>query len=293
MPKNFRETLLVAHELSDGSTAVSQLSTQGKLLKRFGSLPGSVAALNEFRAHLAWSGGFLFRSNGVNLNTISEFNPDGTLKTTITPDTSPQHDIVPIAQDFTNDSIYMVDIFGSTNVIRHLDDPTTGASSPFATVAYIGIAGILDLCLGGSNGTKALYVLTQTDPVTVPDAQSRIAKIDPSGTVQFFDDPHLKVPYAFDVGSLAVAPHGSNIYVATTTEIVAMDSGGAHLGSFAFMDTKPSLDVAADGKIYAGRFDSTTGQVDVYNRKGDLLNMLHVPDATKIFDVLVASLPTD
>jgi len=73
-----KETLLVAHELSDGSTAVSQLSTHGA--QRFGSLPGSGAGSNEFRAHRAWSGGFPFRSNGAYLNTISEFSPDGTLK---------------------------------------------------------------------------------------------------------------------------------------------------------------------------------------------------------------------
>ena len=34
----------------------------------------------SFARTLHWSGGFIFRSNGIYLNTISEFSPDGTLK---------------------------------------------------------------------------------------------------------------------------------------------------------------------------------------------------------------------
>jgi len=289
MPENSKQTLLVAHELADGSTAVSQLTTQGKLLKRFGTLPGAGAGLNEFRPHLAWAGGFLFRSNGVKLNTISEFNPDGTLKNTITPDTSAQHDIVPIARDFAGASIYMVDTFAATNVIRHLDDPHTGASSAFATLQYTGIAGISDLYLGRSNGSTALYALTQTSPETVPGGKSRVAKIDVDGTVRFFDNQRLNVPYMFDVGSVAVSVKGGTIYVATSTEIVEMDESGAELGSFPFVDTKPSMDVAPDGKLFAGHFDSTNGQVDVFNHAGKLLKSIHVPDATRVFDVLIAA----
>jgi hypothetical protein len=285
--QSVKETLLVAHELPDGSTAVSQLNVEGKLLKRFGNLPGSGAGSNEFRPHLTWSGGFLFRSNGIYLNTISEFNPDGTLKATITPTTSPQHNIVPIAQDFTNSSIYMVDTFAGSNVVRHLDDPTTGASSSFAVLQYEGIGGVSDLYYGRSDGSTALYALTPTSPDIVPDPRSRVAKIDANGTVQFFDNPKLKVPWIFDVGSLAVAPDGDTIYVATSTEIVEMDATGAPLGSFALVDTKPSLDVDAEGRIYVGHFDSTNGQIDVFRPKGQLLKTINVPEATKVFDVLV------
>ena len=42
----------------------------------------------SFARTLHWSGGFLFRSNGIYLNTISEFSPEGTLKATIAPTTS-------------------------------------------------------------------------------------------------------------------------------------------------------------------------------------------------------------
>lgn len=296
MPNNpsaqsVKEILLVAHELPDGSTAVSQLNMHGDLLNRFGNLPGSGAGSNEFRPHLTWSGGFLFRSNGTFLNTISEFNPDGTLKATITPTTSPQHNIVPIAQDFTNSSIYMVDTFAGTNVVQHLDDPTTGASSFFAVLQYEGIGGVTDLYFGRSDGSTALYALTPTNPGIVPDPRSRVAKIDANGTVQFFDNPKLMVPPGFDVGSLAVSPDGNTIYVATSTEIVEMDATGAPLGSFALVDTKPSLDVDAEGKIYVGHFDSTNGQIDVFRSKGQLLRTINVPEATKVFDVMVARPP--
>lgn len=94
------ETLLVAHELADGSTAISQLSLGGVLLQRFGTLTPATGSSSEFRAHLALSGGFLFRSNGTALDTISEFNPDGTLKATITPTTSFEHQIVPYSPRF-------------------------------------------------------------------------------------------------------------------------------------------------------------------------------------------------
>jgi hypothetical protein len=288
MPQDSKETLLVAHELADGSTAISQLSIQGKLLKRFGTLPGAGAGANEFRPHLAWAGGFLFRSNGVILNTISEFNPDGTLNATITPNTSPEHDIVPIAQDFAGASIYMVDTFAATNVIRHLDDPLTGASSPFATLQYDGIAGISDLYMARSNGSTALYAFTQTNPQIVPGGKGRIARIDAGGTVRFFDNPKLNVPWMFDVGSVAVSAKRGNIYVATTTEIVEMDESGTALGSFPFVDTKPSMDIAPNGELYAGHFDSTNGQVDVFNRSGKLLKTINVPDATRVFDILIA-----
>jgi len=283
-----KETLLVAHELSDGSTAVSQLSMHGELLQRFGTLPGSGSGSNEFRAHLAWSGGFLFRSNGVFLNTISEFEPSGTLKATITPNSSLEHEVVPIAQDFLDSSIYMVDIFAATNVVRHLDDPATGASSPFVTLQYEGIAGVTDLYCGRSNGSKALYALTQTNPGTVSDAKSRVAKIEADGTIQFFDNPQLNVPRISDTGSIAAAPDGRSIYVATATEIVEMDSSGAPVGSFALVDTKPSLDVGDDGKIYVGHFDSTNGQIDVFHSSGQLFKTMNVPEATKVIDILIS-----
>ncbi|MFI5103487.1 MAG: hypothetical protein ACHP79_01065, partial [Terriglobales bacterium] len=170
------ETLLVAHELPDGSTAISQLTMSGALLRRFGELPApTLGHSNEFRAHLALSGGFLFRTNGVELNTISEFNPDGTLRATITPHTSSEHNIVPIARDFDNSSSYFIDTFAGTNVVQHLDDPTTGASSFFATLQYVGIAGISDLYFGGPQGSKALYALTQTSPAIVPGGKYRVA----------------------------------------------------------------------------------------------------------------------
>jgi hypothetical protein len=282
------ETLLVAHELPDGSTAISQLSMHGELLQRFGALPAPApGSSNEFRAHLALSRRFLFRSNGVQLNTISEFNPAGKLKNTITPNTSTQHNIVPIAQDFTNGSIYMVDTFAGSNVIQHLDDPSLGASSPFATLQYAGIAGITDLYFGGPHGKKALYALTQTSTAVVPDGKYRVAKIDSTGAVQFFDNPKLTVPFIFDVGSLAVAPMGGNIYVATTTEIVAMDASGAPLISFPFVDIKPSLDIDVNGNVYVGHFNSTTGQIDVFRPSGKLIRTLNVPGAIKIIDIVI------
>jgi hypothetical protein len=134
-----------------------------------------------------------------------------------------------------------------------------------------------------------LYALTQTSPDIVPDPKCRVAKIDPNGQVQFIDNPKLKVPWVFDIGSLAVAPRGGNIYVATTTEVVEMDASGAPLGSFALVDTKPSLDVGLDGKIYVGHFDSTNGQIDVFHQKGKLFKTINIPDATRVFDILIAN----
>jgi hypothetical protein len=303
------ETLLVAHQLTDGSTAISQLSLGGVLMNRFGTLPGTLDCCSfptEFRAHLALSGGFLFRSNGTYpppffpvVDTISEFNPDGTLKATITPTTSLQHDIVPMAQDFANSSIYMVDAFGGTNLIWHLDNPSTGASSVFAGVFYTGVGEIVDLYFGGPIGSEALYALTQTSPsitpCVVPGCTYRVAKIGPTGTVQFFDNPELVVPFVFDIGSLAVAPIGGNIYVATSTKIVKMDASGAPLGSFPLVDPKPSLDVDVDGMIYVGHFGPTvgsaTGQIDVFLPSGELVRTINVPGATRIYDILIVRPP--
>ena len=285
-PAQFQpDTLLVAHELLDGSTAISQLSKNGVLLQRFGVLPAPAPGVsNEFRAHLALSGGVLFRTNGVQLNTISDFNPDGTLAGTITPNTSPQHNIVPIAEDFAGTSIFMVDTFAGTNVIRHLDDTLTGASSAFVTLQYPGIAGIVDLYFGGPHG-RTLYALTQTSPQIVPDGKYRIAKISSTGTVEFLDNPKFTVPYVFDVGSVAVSSITGKIFIANTKEIVELDESGATLASFAFVDPKPSLDIAVDGSVYVGHFGSTTGQIDVF-RAGRNIGTLVVPNATKIIDVL-------
>ena len=284
------ETLLVAHELADGSTAISRLSLGGVLLQRFGTLTPAPGTSNEFRAHLALSGGFLFRSNGVVLNTISEFGPEGALKATITPNTSPQHNIVPIARDFANSSIYMVDTFAGTNVIRHLD-LSTGAGNAFVTLQYTGIAGITDLYFGGPARSEALYALTATSPQIVPGARNRVAKIDSTGAVQFFDNPELIVPFIFDVGSLAVAPIDGNIYVATTTKIVKLDASGAPLGSFTLEDGKPSLDVDVDGHIYVGHFSSNIGEIDIFLPSGRLIKTISVPGATRIIDILIVRPP--
>jgi len=67
-----------------------------------------------------------------------------------------QHNIVPIAQDLTSRSIYIVDTFAATNLVRHLDDASTGGSSPFAVVQLVGLAGISDLYSGGSDTAAAL-----------------------------------------------------------------------------------------------------------------------------------------
>ncbi|HEY6971994.1 MAG TPA: hypothetical protein VJA94_22475 [Candidatus Angelobacter sp.] len=286
-PAQFQsDTLLVAHELSDGSTAISQLSRTGALIQRFGVLPAPPFGVsNEFRAHLALSGGVLFRTNGVQLNTISDFNPDGTLAATITPSTSPQHKIIPIARDLSGRSIYIVDSFAGNNVIRHLDDILTGACSPFTVLQYPGMSGIVDMYCGGPRGHKALYALTATSPAIVPGANYRVAKIDPKGTIEFIDNPKFTVTYLFDVGSVAVAPSTGNIYVANTSEVVELDALGTTLNAFAFVDAKPSLDVAGDGSVYIGYFESTTGQVDVF-QAGQLVDSFHIPDATKIIDVL-------
>ena len=299
-------TLLVAHQLTNGSTVISQLTQTGRLLKRFGTLPGTSSSCcmfpTEFRPHLALSGEFLYRSNGTYspaiqpgaVDTISQFNSDGTLIATIIPTTSPQHEIVPIARDFADALIYMVDIFGSTNVIWHLNNPLTGASSGFAGVFYTGVAGITDLYFGGPEGSRALYALTATSPFitpcVVPGCANRVAKIDSTGTVTFFDNPELTLPFIFDVGRVAVDPNNGNIYVATTTKIVGMNASGAALGSFSFpfgFDGKPSLDVNSDGNILVGRFNSTTGEIDVFSPSGTLVSTIFVPDATHIFGVLI------
>lgn len=185
----------------------------------------------------------------------------------------------------------MVDTFAGTNVIRHLDDPSTGASSPFVTLQYPGIAGISDLYFGGPIRREALYALTQTSPQIVPGGKYRVAKIDATGAVQFFDNPELIIPFVFDVGSVAVAPIDGNIYVATTTKIVKMDASGAPLGSFTLEDGKPSLDVAVSGHIYVGHFSSTTGEIDVFLPSGMLIKTINVPGATRIIDVLIVRPP--
>jgi len=230
----------------------------------------------------------------VNLNTISQFGSDGTLVSTIIPMTSTTHNVVQISRDFVNQSIYMVDTFAATNVIQHLDTPSTGASSPFAVLQYQGIAGISDLYFGGPSGSQALFALTQTDPSTNPCPVSgcayRVAKVDANGNSQFIDNPNLIVPFTFDVGSLAVDTSG-NIYVATGNtsqpgSIVKIDSGGVVLSSFTLNDTKPSLDVDPAGNIFVGLASSSTGQVSVFPATVAVRTIL-VPNARSIFDVLI------
>ncbi len=302
--------LLVAHSVTDGSCAISQLdATNGSLLRQFGTLPGTLASpCTELRAHLALSGGFLYRSNGVSLNTISQFSSNGMLVRTIVPNTSGTPSIVPIARDFGNQSIYMVDTFGGTTTIRHLDDPSTGASSPFAAITfYTGIGGTSDLYFGGPSGSQALFALTQTDPAITPCFNTgfnpcpyRVAKINSNGNVQFLDNPNLIVPFVFDVGSLAVDPTSGtatsgNIYVATGNvsaaqpgSIVELSAAGAALGSFSLNDGKPSLDVDLSGNIFVGRASSTTGEISVFSASGVLVKTILVPNATRIIDVLIA-----
>ena len=118
-----------------------------------------------------------------------------------------QHNIVPIAQDLTSRSIYIVDTFAATNLVRHLDDASTGGSSPFAVVQLVGLAGISDLYSGGSDGNKALYALTQTSPEIVPDARCRVAKIDLRQDTGFWEleNPVAHVQYR-DAVSIAPTP---------------------------------------------------------------------------------------
>ncbi len=101
--------ILVAHKTSSGSHVISELDANGNLIRQFGNEPS-----DEFRAHLALVGGFLYRSNGAYLNTISQFDDTGALVRTITPTTSATHAIVPITSDFDHQSIYFRDSFAGT-----------------------------------------------------------------------------------------------------------------------------------------------------------------------------------
>jgi hypothetical protein len=268
-------TVLVAHRTTAGSYVISQITDTGFLLRQFGAQDG-----DEFRSHLALSGGSLFRSDALGADTISQFAEDGTLIRTITPTSSAQHEIVPIARDFLNLSIFGVDTWGGTNVVRHLDDPSTGAMPDFAIVYFSDVAGIADLYF--DTGTNMLFALAQRNPASGP---YRVAKIDAAGTQTFYDSADFTVAYVFDVGSVAVNAANGNVHVATTANIVTLDAAGNQVGMFAAADNKPSLDVDASGNIYFGRFDS--GQISVYSPAGALIRTIVVPSANRIVDVLI------
>ena len=280
------QTIFVAHNTPNlGESVISALDKDGNLLSQFGLInTGSI--IPEFRAHLAQADGFFYRSNGTVLSTISRFDANGNPLGDIVVDSSASHTVNAIAADFADQSIFFTDIHAGTNVVRHLDDPSTGVSSSFALISYSGVAGVIDLYFGGPAGSQALYALNHTAPFA--GGIARVARIDAGGSVTFLDNPEFDTPFVLDIGALAVDPRNGDVVVATSTKVVRVDAAGTALGSFSLVDTKPSLDIDSDGTLYVGLFN--TGEVHVLDENGTSLKVLQVPGATRVFDVRV--LPT-
>lgn len=187
------QSLIVAHNTGrPGESAISVLDMNGNVLRQFGEInPNGYQA--EFRAHLADSGGVLSRSNGVFSGTISMFDTSGTLLRDVVVNSSAQHTVNAIAADFTNQSIFFVDVFAGTSCIRHLDDPATGASTVLGCVSYNGNAGVIDLYFGGPAGSEALYALNHTSPYSTNGIE-RVARIDSHFNVTFLDNSEFDTP---------------------------------------------------------------------------------------------------
>ena len=274
-------TILVAHQKTDSTHVISQIAPSGGILKQFGS-----QSLDRFRTHLALAGGLLYRSNDpydpVNITT---YDSSGQLVSTITVNSSAQHEVSALTRDAGGSSIFFVDVFAGSNVIRRLTDAVTGANDQVTTISYNGAAGVQDLYYGGPAASAALYALSATSPGTGP---YRIAKFA-GGPVQFFDSPDLTVPFVTDFGSIAVDPNAGTVYAATTAKIISFNQAGQQTGGFPFVDSKPSVGVDQGGNIYATHFDS--GTIAVFTPGGTLVRTITLPSTQRVIHALIAPGP--
>jgi alpha-tubulin suppressor-like RCC1 family protein len=276
--------ILVAHAESAGTSgphSISVIDPLGNTLKKFGTIAADI-----HRAHLALAGGYLFRANGPDVYTLHRFDGAGNVIPTATPTTSSTPWIAPIATDQSGASIVFVDNLAGTNVLRHLDDASTGASNMLRIISTNGVAGLADLFTGGPS--QHTYALVQVSPVIAP--AYRVAELYANGTVSaWYDDASFTVPYGFDIGSVAVDAAGT-VYVATTTHIVSVNAAGQPVGAFALSDPKPSVAIDAAGKFYIGHYGhlgNRNGHISVHAADGTLLRDIYVSGAERIIDVLV------
>jgi hypothetical protein len=273
--------LLVSHEIACGSPgscshAISVLDQAGNTLKQFGQI-----ASDAFRAHLAFAGGTLYRTNEPYDHTLSRWDPAGNAVPVATPQTSTNHWIIPIEADQTGSSIFFFDVFAGSNVIRHLDNPLTGANTALNAIGWPDWAGeIGDMFTGGPNNHT--YAMVQVYPTIGP---YRVAELSSSGAIlQTYYDSAWTVPYVFDVGSV-VADMAGNVYVATTTQVVSVNASGQHVGAWPLVDTKPSMAIDPAGHIYVGHYNTQSGLVTVHASNGTLLQQINVAGAGRITDV--------
>lgn len=276
------ENLLIASETTAGGHIVTRLQLDGNAIDTFGG-----DAASRIRAHLTETEDHYFRTNSTAADSMSQFTKDGVFVRDISPDSSGSPRVANVCRNFANDSVFFTDVFGGSNVIREMDNLATGASSSFSLISYSGTAGVMDLDFGGPAGSEALFALSATAPST---GTYRVAKVDEGGNVVlFFDSADLVIPYVTDVGSVAVSPVNGDVFVATTTEIVRFSAAGTQLGKFAFVDTKPSLDVAASGNLFVGAFNSN--QIFEFTPLGVLSNTITLAGSSRIIDVQVVSEP--
>lgn len=272
--------MFVAHSIDSGDYVISHIGADGSLLNRFGTTSN-----NEFRSHLAISGGHIYRSNPGNTSSsnIERYDFAGNLVDTINPQAGTTRSFRPIVRDYADASIYYTDTYGGTNIVRHLDDNATGANSTLALVGYSAGGGVADLDFGGISGSEALYGLHTTHPDYGP---YRVSKIDAAGNVTLFpESSDLYVPYVTDLGSIAINPVTGQIHVATAYDVVTFDATGTQIDLFDALVSKPSLDVSLDGFLYLGNY--ANDQVSIYSTDGLLQDTISIPDAVRIVDIVV------
>ena len=280
-------TILVAHKTTSESHAITQLDANGHVVRQFG-----IQSTDEFRSHLAISGGILYRMNEVFVRTLDQFSDDGSLIRSI-PIIPPGDGtfwlghFMQIASDFADTSIYLAGPLAPTHTIFHLDDlspGTSGTSSIFTELFAVPSLGDLrDLYFGGPIGNETLFALLADIPAD--NAPGHIAKIDVKGNYVLFSNPELIFEFLVDIGSLAADPVGGNIYVATGKKILKFDPSGNLLDSYPFITFKPSLGIDKGGNLYLGLFES--GTISVLSPAGKLIKNISIPDATQIVDVLI------
>ena len=286
------EVIYVLFRAGSGVEVV-EMDTAGNLLNQFGVRSDS----NSYYSHLAFVGGTLYRTlnfgncqSGATPGSIDEFWPSGTLLGTITPSTSVVGAYQAIAGDYTGQSATFVDLCAGSNVVYDLLAPTTGTFDTFATLSYNGSAGVQDLYFGGPAGSQALYAYGVTSPYFTVPYSSRLARLDAQGNITYIDSPDLALPYANNVGSVAVSSVDGSVFAATSTLVVQFDASGNEIGTFPFVDTLPSLDVDPAGNVFVGSFN--TGAISVYAPGGSLLQTIASPIAGgTLLDIVVVSGP--
>jgi len=238
-------TILVAHTIGDGSNRISQINQNGDLLGRIDPSEGFTGW--NMRVHLSLTNQYLFYSDPAQ-GTIRCYDKAGSLLHVIVPNSSNDPEIIQIVPDFENESIYLTDARGGTNLIRHLDNFETGQTSIFLTASYNSGGSVQDMFLGRWGENTALYSLCATHPSY---GDYRLLQATADGGYNYIDSDSLIVSYTTDVGSVTVDPANGNVYVATGTQIIKFDSNGNSFGSFSHQDSKPSIDVDPSGNIYA------------------------------------------